>query len=103
MMTAEQLKGSILQLAMQGKLVDQRSEEGTGEDLYKTLLAEKKKLIKEDVLNQYNEHTRYLKPSAKKHQKKVKADHIRKKILEAETIENAKMSKKKNETSVEER
>ena len=47
MMTAEQLKGSILQLAMQGKLVDQRSEEGTGEDLYKTLLAEKKKLIKE--------------------------------------------------------
>lgn len=63
----------------------------------------KKKLIKEDVLNQYNEHTRYLKPSAKKHQKKVKADHIRKKILEAETIENAKMSKKKNETSIEER
>ena len=47
MMTAEQLKGSILQLAMQGKLVEQRSEEGTGEDLYKTILAEKKKLIKE--------------------------------------------------------
>lgn len=36
MMTAEQLKGSILQLAMQGKLVEQRSDEGTGEEiLYK--------------------------------------------------------------------
>ena len=35
MMTAEQLKNSILQLAMQGKLVEQRPEEGTGEELYK--------------------------------------------------------------------
>lgn len=33
MMTAEQLKASILQMAMQGKLVEQRAEEGTGEDL----------------------------------------------------------------------
>ena len=33
MMTAEQLKGSILQLAIQGKLVEQRSEEGTGKEL----------------------------------------------------------------------
>ena len=47
MMTAEQLRGSILQLAMQGKLVEQRPEEGTGQDLYKIILAEKKKLIKE--------------------------------------------------------
>ena len=46
MMTAEQLKGSILQLAMQGKLVEQRSEEGTGEELYKKIQAEKKRLIK---------------------------------------------------------
>ena len=38
MMTAEQLKGSILQLAMQGKLVEQRPEEGTGEELYKEIL-----------------------------------------------------------------
>ena len=45
-MTAEQLKGSILQLAMQGKLVEQRSEEGTGEELYKKIQAEKKRLIK---------------------------------------------------------
>ena len=47
MMTAEQLKGSILQLAMQGKLVEQRPEEGTGENLYKEIKAEKKELIKE--------------------------------------------------------
>ena len=45
MMTAEQLRGSILQLAMQGKLVEQRPEEGTGEDLYKEIKAEKKKLL----------------------------------------------------------
>ena len=29
-MTPEQLKSSILQYAIQGKLVEQRSEEGTG-------------------------------------------------------------------------
>lgn len=33
-MTPEQLKASILQLAIQGKLVEQRAEEGTGEDLF---------------------------------------------------------------------
>ena len=38
MMTAEQLKGSILQLAMQGKLVEQRPEEGTGEELLKKIV-----------------------------------------------------------------
>ena len=54
MMTAEQLKGSILQLALQGKLVEQRPEEGTGEDLYKTILAEKKKLIKEGKIQSKN-------------------------------------------------
>ncbi len=47
MMTAEQLKRSILQLAMQGKLVEQRPEEGTGEELYIEILSEKKRLIKE--------------------------------------------------------
>ena len=50
MMTAEQLKGSILQLAMQGKLVEQRPEEGSGEDLYNTIQAEKKRLIKEGTI-----------------------------------------------------
>ena len=46
MMTAEQLKASILQMAMQGKLVEQRAEEGTGEELLRRLLEEKKNLIK---------------------------------------------------------
>lgn len=46
-MTPEQLKASILQYAIQGKLVEQRSEEGTAEDLYKQIVEEKKKLIKE--------------------------------------------------------
>ncbi len=47
MMTAEDLKYSILQLAMCGKLVDQRSEEGTGEGLYKKMQADKTRLIRE--------------------------------------------------------
>ena len=50
MMTAEQLKGSILQLAMQGKLVEQRPDEGTGEELYKEIQTEKKRLLKEGAL-----------------------------------------------------
>ena len=47
MMTAEQLKASILQLAMEGKLVEQRPEEGTGEELYQQIQAKKVKLIRE--------------------------------------------------------
>ena len=47
MMTAEQLKRSILQLAIQGKLVEQRLEEGTGEEQYKEIQVERKRLIKE--------------------------------------------------------
>ena len=53
MMTAEQLKGSILQLAMQGKLVEQRTEEGTGEELYKEIQTEKKRLLKEGSLKKH--------------------------------------------------
>ena len=45
-MTPQELKASILQLAIQGKLVEQRPEEGTGEELYKQIQAEKQKLIK---------------------------------------------------------
>lgn len=44
-MTPQQLKNSILQMAMQGKLVEQRPEEGTGEALYQEIQAEKEKLI----------------------------------------------------------
>lgn len=46
-MTPQELKNSILQLAIQGKLVPQRAEEGNAEDLYKQIQAEKQKLIKE--------------------------------------------------------
>ena len=45
-MTPQELKASILQLAIQGKLVEQRHEEGVGEELYKQIQAEKQELIK---------------------------------------------------------
>lgn len=43
----EDMKKSILQYAIQGKLVEQRAEEGTGEELYQQIQTEKKRLIKE--------------------------------------------------------
>lgn len=43
----EDMKKSLLQEAIKGKLVEQRAEEGTGEELYKLIQEEKKKLIKE--------------------------------------------------------
>lgn len=46
-MTPEQLKASILQYAIQGKLVEQRPEKGTGEELYQQIQIEKQRLIKE--------------------------------------------------------
>lgn len=45
-MTPQELKNSILQLAIQGKLVEHRPEEGTAEELYKQIQAEKQALIK---------------------------------------------------------
>jgi len=46
-MTGQDLKNSILQLAIQGKLVEQREEEGTAKELLEKIDAEKKQLIKE--------------------------------------------------------
>lgn len=46
-MTPQELKNSILQLAIQGKLVEQRPEEGTAEELYQQIQEEKQKLIRE--------------------------------------------------------
>lgn len=40
------MQKSILQMAIQGKLVEQRPEEGTGEELYQQIQAEKQALIK---------------------------------------------------------
>lgn len=42
----EDMKKSILQMAMQGKLVEQRPEEGTADELYEQIVAEKAQLIK---------------------------------------------------------
>ena len=57
MMTAEQLKSSILQLAMQGKLVEQRPEEGTGEELYKEIVKERQRLVKEGRIKKDKEQS----------------------------------------------
>lgn len=43
----EDMKKSVLQYAIQGKLVEQRPEEGTGEELYQQIQTEKQRLIKE--------------------------------------------------------
>lgn len=43
----EDMKKSILQYAIQGKLVEQRPEEGTAENLYQQIQEEKQRLIKE--------------------------------------------------------
>lgn len=45
-MTPQELKNSILQLTIQGKLVEQRPEEGTAEELYQKIQEEKQRLIK---------------------------------------------------------
>lgn len=44
-MTPKELTNSILQYAIQGKLVEQRTCEGTAEDLYKAIIADKKILL----------------------------------------------------------
>ena len=46
-MNAQDLKNSILQRAIEGKLVPQRAEEGTARDLLAEIRAEKEKLIRE--------------------------------------------------------
>ena len=46
-MTPQELKNSILQLAIQGKLVEQRPEEGTAEELFSQIQQEKQRLIAE--------------------------------------------------------
>ena len=43
----EKMEAKILKLAIQGKLVEQRPEEGTGEELFKLIQQEKQELIKQ--------------------------------------------------------
>lgn len=54
-MTPQQLKNSILQLAIQGKLVEQRPEEGTGQELFNQIQEEKQKLIAEGKIKNEKE------------------------------------------------
>ena len=49
-MTPEQLKASIVQYAIQGKLVEQRAEEGTGEELFQEIERKREVLIKEKII-----------------------------------------------------
>ena len=46
----EAMKKSVLQYAMEGKLVEQRAEEGTAKELLKEIKAEKARLVKEGKL-----------------------------------------------------
>lgn len=46
-MNAQDLKNSILQLAIQGRLVEQREEEGTAKELLEKIEVEKKQLVKD--------------------------------------------------------
>lgn len=46
-MNIQALKNKVLQLAIEGKLVEQRPEEGTGQDLFNQIQEEKQKLIAE--------------------------------------------------------
>lgn len=50
-MTPQELKNSILQLAIQGKLVEQRPEDGTAEELYNLLKEEKQKLLNDGIIS----------------------------------------------------
>ena len=53
-MTPQELKSSILQLAVQGRLVEQRPEEGTAEELYRQIQEKKQRLIKEGKIKKEN-------------------------------------------------
>ena len=48
-MIPQELRTSVFQLAVQGKLVEQRPEEGTGEELFQQIYADKQALIKAGV------------------------------------------------------
>ena len=54
-MTPQELKASILQLAIQGKLVEQRTEEGTADAFRQQLLSERERLIKAKLIKKERE------------------------------------------------
>ena len=55
-MTPEQLKASILQRAMEGKLVPQDPNDEPASELLKRIKAEKEKLIKEQTMKYFELH-----------------------------------------------
>lgn len=59
-MTPQELRSSILQQAIQGKLVEQRSEEGTGKELLQLLLNEKQKQMKAGKIKKEKTRTEIL-------------------------------------------
>lgn len=50
MVLAEELRKAVMLAAIQGKLVEQRPEEGTGADLYAKIQEEKKELIRQEKI-----------------------------------------------------
>ena len=46
------MKKSLLQYAIQGKLVEQRPEEGTAEELFAQIQEEKQRLVKEGKIKE---------------------------------------------------
>ena len=52
-MTPQELRDSIIRLAMQGKLVEQRTEEGTAETLKETIDNDRKQKIRNKTAKEY--------------------------------------------------
>ncbi len=55
-MTPQELKNSILKRAIEGKLVEQRKEEGTGEELLETIFEEVNSFVKLNSISKNNKH-----------------------------------------------
>ena len=78
----EQLKKSILQEAIQGKLVPQISEEGTSQELLEQIKQEKQKLVKEGKLKKFVlTDSIIFKGNDKEKQKLVKEGKLKKFVL----------------------
>ena len=56
-------------IAIQGKLVEQRPEEGTAEELFAQIQKEKQKLIAEKKIKKENESMSYIKDTFYQHNK----------------------------------
>ncbi|MDG7767058.1 type I restriction endonuclease, partial [Streptococcus pneumoniae] len=66
-MTPEQLKASILQRAMEGKLVPQNPNDEPASELLKRIKAEKEKLISEGKIKRDKKETEIFRGDDRKH------------------------------------